>query len=391
MISCFIHKYTYFLCLQVEIIMDKLKKSGILGGYMGHVYTIEFQKRGLPHIHILIFINRQYCLQSPEQVDQVISAELPDPQTHPRLYRLVTKFMIHRPCGELNSSASCMQDRVCSKKYPRPFNTTTTISDGGYPTYRRRDNGWTFQMKSPITGSNEMIEIGNQWVVPYNPMLMLMLECHANLESCMSVKAFKYIHKYIYKGHDRITMAFGEQNNEVSQYLDARYVSTSEAVWRLLHFSMHSEKPTVVRLAVHCENEQNVVFTSDNLADVIARGPSQTTLTQWLAMNAKEADEEVRTGIVTRTSRDLLYQDYPQAYSWNNSTKKWSLRRQNMFAIGRLIFAHPTGKECFYLRLLLTVRRGCTSFVDIRTINGHTYDTFKDACRVLGLLEDDRE
>ncbi len=38
---------------------------------------------------------------------------------------------------------------------------------------------------------------------------------------CASICAIKYIHKYIYKGHDCTTMQFGCQPNEVEQYLDA--------------------------------------------------------------------------------------------------------------------------------------------------------------------------
>jgi hypothetical protein len=71
-------------------------------------------------------------------------------------------------------------------------------------------------------------------------------QVHANLECCISVQSFKYIHKYVYKGHDQTTMAIGEKKDEIQQYIDARYVSTSEAVWRLLHYDMHEETPNVV-------------------------------------------------------------------------------------------------------------------------------------------------
>jgi len=50
---------------------------------IGHVHTIEFQKRGLPHIHILIFLAPEACAQDPGMIDKVIRAEIPDPITHP--------------------------------------------------------------------------------------------------------------------------------------------------------------------------------------------------------------------------------------------------------------------------------------------------------------------
>jgi hypothetical protein len=38
------------------------------------------------------------------------------------------------------------------------------------------------------------------------------MEWHANMEACMGVHAFKYIHKYVYKGGDSATMAVGDEN-----------------------------------------------------------------------------------------------------------------------------------------------------------------------------------
>ncbi|KNZ74354.1 hypothetical protein J132_07212 [Termitomyces sp. J132] len=41
--------------------------------------------------------------------------------------------------------------------------------------------------------------------------------------------------------------------------------------------------------------------------------------------------------------------------------------------------------------MLLTVVTNATSWADLRTVNGHTYPTYKEACKALGLLEDDAE
>jgi hypothetical protein len=58
---------------------------------------------------------------------------------------------------------------------------------------------------------------------------------------CASICAIKYIHKYIYKGHDCTTMQFGCQPNEVEQYLDAWYVNVLEVAWHLFAMEMHEE------------------------------------------------------------------------------------------------------------------------------------------------------
>ncbi|CAG8467581.1 6869_t:CDS:2 [Cetraspora pellucida] len=89
-------------------------------------------------------------------------------------------------------------------------------------------------------------------------------------------------------------------------------------------------------------------------------------------------------------ARQYTYQEFPQHFTWNKFNKTWKLRKQD-FAIGRLYFTDPSAEERFYLRLLLTKVRGPRSFDHLKTINGTTYLTFKDACIALGLLEDDNE
>ena len=42
-----------------------------------HMYVIEYQKCGLPHIHILLIMANEENLVTAEDVDEVINAELP--------------------------------------------------------------------------------------------------------------------------------------------------------------------------------------------------------------------------------------------------------------------------------------------------------------------------
>lgn len=79
----------------------------------------------------------------------------------------------------------------------------------------------------------------NRWVVPYNPYLLNKYQSHINVEVCASVHAVKYIHKYVYKGADRTTLAITNTDYEITRYLQARYVSPAEAIWRLFEFSSY--------------------------------------------------------------------------------------------------------------------------------------------------------
>jgi hypothetical protein len=205
------------------------------------------------------------------------------------------------------------------------------------------------------------------------------------VESIASVKAVKYIYKYVYKGHDRTTMKFGRSQDEIRLYLDARYVSSCEANWRLYFFEVQDHEPSVLRLAVHLPNQQSVVFnpTRDTLEEAVAQNEDKdTTLTGWFKANALHQDDPV----VTST----LYQNFPNRMVWHTDGRFWTVRQQQ-YQIGRMYYAHPSSGEHFYLRLLLTVVPGATSYEDLRTHQGVLYPTFREACVAYGITEDDNE
>ena len=55
----------------------------------------------------------------------------------------------------------------------------------------------------------------------------------------------------------------GPGRDEIKEFVEARYCSTSEACWRTLEFSMGELYPKVQRLNVHLLNEHQVLFKSD--------------------------------------------------------------------------------------------------------------------------------
>jgi hypothetical protein len=197
------------------------------------------------------------------------------------------------------------------------------------------------------------------------------------------VDSVRYITKYIFKGHDRTTVALAEDQNrnEVKEYLDARYIGSVESCWHIFEFPMHAEKPTVYRLPVHLEDQQLIYYNADeNPDDVLERGAiKETQLTAWFKINQTNPE-----------ARNTSYQNFPKTWVFNPKNKAWKPRQRGQ-AIGRMYFASPSSGDRFYLRLLLTVVPGATSFANLRTINNVTFDTFKEACFALGLLEDDHE
>ncbi|RCV11374.1 hypothetical protein SETIT_2G180700v2 [Setaria italica] len=143
---------------KLEELKKMLMEKYILGKVRAFVYVVEFQKRGLPHAHFLLIMQRKYKITCPEQYDLLISAELPNKKKYPDLYRMVMKHMMHGPCGTLNSLCPCTRGCTsCKNRYPRPFCDSTSQGKDSYPIYRRCDDG----CKEIIRGH----VLDNQWVV----------------------------------------------------------------------------------------------------------------------------------------------------------------------------------------------------------------------------------
>ena len=176
--------------LKFESLLDDITKQGIFGEALGFVYTVEYQKRGLPHTHLIVFLARAARLSTPEAVDKYISTELPDAMTHQRLFDLVKQFMIHGPCGP-GTSSPCMDGRnQCSKRFPKSFRANTEITGDSFVHTRRRDDG-------------RFIRVGNHYVdnrsvISYCPYLTLRYEAHINVECTAGFHAVKYIYKVRY-------------------------------------------------------------------------------------------------------------------------------------------------------------------------------------------------
>jgi hypothetical protein len=328
--------------LKVKELERLLYERGYCGRVVGHVHTIEFQKRGLPHIHLIIFFASEHKLRTPEDVDSLIRAEIPDPVTEPVMHAHVMKYMIHTPCGHHNPNAPCMVDGKCSKGFPKAFQEATSMDRNRYPTYRRPDNGKVYKLPSGV-------EVDNRWVVPYMPALLSRIPCHMNGECVYSIKSIKYMHKYIYKGHDRTTMAFGQNIDEIEQYLHARYVSSHESIWRLFSFPLHAEHPTVYVQHVHLPDEQTVTYRDDQNAQHVIE---MATRKDSILMAFFKAVQTLPS------AANLLYQEMPDAHVWQEKTRVWSVRKQGSPAIGRMVFVHPNAGERYFLRLLLTAVRG---------------------------------
>lgn len=370
--------------LKVGEIVRDLKK-GIFGPYAGHVNTIEYQKRGLPHMHLLLFLRPGYQINTPRMVDEIVCAEIPDPIWDPTgvITSIVTGQLTHGPCGDDHPFAACMESRnngpkKCQKGFPKPFCSSTNMGGDGYPEYRRRNDGRRF------TDRNGNV-FTNAHIVPYNPYLCQKFTSHINVEICANVGAIKYIHKYIYKGTDRSTISVQDDKDEIAQYIRGRYIGPAEAFWRIFEFHTHQGYPPVQHLDIHLEGQQCCRYDPNLPREAIEEKISckVTTLIAFFEYNRLNED-----------GRETLYQDFPWNHTFETPSGQkafWKRRTINLHSIGRIWHCSPTAGERYYLRLLLTAVYGPTSFTDLYDFEGITYPTYHAACISRGLAENDQE
>lgn len=157
--------------------IQDITENQIFGRVEAIIYVIEFQKRCLPHGHTLVILHPDDKPRTPEDVDHLVCAELPDPEIEPELFHTVSALLLHGPCGVHNPSRACTKDGKCTKHYPRPFRDTTSLVEDSYPAYRRRNDGRTVEKQG--------FTFDNRYVVPYPKYVTFTL-----LRSYFSTKTF---------------------------------------------------------------------------------------------------------------------------------------------------------------------------------------------------------
>ncbi|KAL2990436.1 hypothetical protein AAZX31_11G201000 [Glycine max] len=292
--------------------------------------------------------------------------------------------MVHGPCGCLNHGSPCMKKGKCSRFYPKMFQPHTVLDADGFPVYRRRNNGNAIEKNGVI--------VDNRYIVPYNPRLLRKYQAYINIEWCNQSTSIKYLFKYINKGYDRVTAVLidedndqtengGTHNDEIKEYIDCIYICPCESTWRIFGFPIHGKKPVVERLHFHLLGQHSVLYEDhDDIDDVLSKPSiSDSKFISWMNTNQNSVE-----------GRNLTYAEFVSKFVYNQKKRCWHLRKKG-YTIGRLLWVPPITGELFYLRMMLTICKGPTSFEDLRTVDNVQYSTYKEACFVVGFLQDDKE
>lgn len=373
------------------------------------IYSVEFQKRGLPHAHILIKFKAD--LTNPVDIDSVISAEMPD---DPDDAELVRRFMLHNhpspDSGRINSYCQRKNSDStysCRFGYPQPLQEHTTIDRAGRVHYRRR-------------------KPGDERVVPHCLPLLRKFQCHINVEVASSSHLFQYIFKYIHKGlsHSfslsmkpntyiiigpdrarfRLSNGSEESIDEIEEYYSGRCLSAMEAAWRILGFHITSKDPSVTSLPIHLPSSpHHRQYTRRN-------GTNANSLSLLERYFLRPCGTFALRDGSTQSFDDLTYSQYfsffrlekyshenvnrPRYYLESSSAagtfQMHAVLRLQQAHITRLQQARPSEGERYYLRALL-MNRTARSFTDLLTVDGIQHDVFQDAAVALGLFANENE
>ena len=387
------------------------------GRLLYSIHRIEFQKRGLPHAHILLKYSNDCTL--PGDIDRVISAHIPEAADDAETVR---RFMIH-PTHNSNIINNIPPSPENPLKYCEKWKDSVRMCRFGYPK--------SAQEKTTFDTSNRVLYHRGErdaFVVPYCLPLIRKFQCHMNMEIAGCGQLFQYLFKYIHKGiieyvfaNYRVNTAIiigpdqakfrvhvqddGSTNeetiDEIQEYWRGRYLSAPEATWRILGYNITQKTPAVTALPVHLPGSlhhqryyrSNPSLTLSNLEHYFAR-PKGTFL----------------DGTNERDFKDLCYTEYfarfrLQKYNEGNIGKpKFFLERHvegtpamhvvqrdpSRPHLSRLQSVHITRGELFYLRSLLLSRPG-TSWEDLQTVGDTIHPTFQAACIALGLFADKNE
>ena len=373
-----------------------LTVNGIMGKARAWVTVFERQMRGLWHAHISLLTN---LALSEGEIDDWIQCQIPDEEEDPEYYELVKKHMVHGPCGKRNPNAPCMilnksGAKVCRAGFPKPFNEKTHLQQNGYPNYARPNNGRVIRK-----GSNVFT---NQDVVAHNRYVLLKYKCHCNVEYTATLSTVRYQFKYQHKGNDLATIQLesneaGKAKNEISMYVNSRFIDPHLAVWRIFEYKVQDRFPAVMRLDIHEEDKQFVYFKPGQEGDKVDK-PKVTKLMAWLCYNRDQYNRMCDGEEYDENYDQFTYMQFPEHYTYNESAKedchKWRPRKNRkdfVECIGRIYTVPRTTDDKYFLRMLLHHQKGATCFADIRTVDGIVHETYKSAAGALGLLSDDRE
>jgi len=359
------------------------------------VRVIEYQRRGLPHAHIVIKFKEHSSIPRYEDktalaawIDRQITAVYPttstdeEPLEPNETYEvdleyadMVKSHMMHKCFPE--SNGGCKNEKnICSKGFDmNVVSDKTTFDQKGFPKYRR----------PTIKSLN---------VVPHNKELLKDWNGHANVEFAGSTYTVIYLYKYLFKGSKAVKLRLTNaddvrDDDEITLYLRGRYLCSMDCYWRILgHDTYPSPTPAVRIVKVVTEMKAISTLEDRKVPDIVVyfNRPHELyylkytelfNMYTWSHKRPKGFRENNPGNYVVSISGYSI-----DIFLFKRSKAKTSITRLETIAI--------TAGELFFLRLIL-YNYPKQTYADCMQFNNRSYATYQEAAVAAGIVKDNDE
>jgi len=235
----------------------KDKTTPVFGEVEDHFWRIEYQSRGAPHVHCILWIKNAPILgrNTTEEVQQYINSictcSMPNADTSPTLHNLVQQFQVHK-CNKYCTKSYKRQGsfyKKCRFGFPRPVRAEIEVSDVIDCMAISRNKQPRKRLYQLPRNDSE------QYVNDYNPALLLANQANVDVQYIghLGSRLPYYITDYITKHerseqdamwHDIFTSTKTLGSNAMSfllKSIKSRQVGANEAADRLLGHKLHSK------------------------------------------------------------------------------------------------------------------------------------------------------
>uniref|UniRef100_A0A0K0FT29 Helitron_like_N domain-containing protein n=1 Tax=Strongyloides venezuelensis TaxID=75913 RepID=A0A0K0FT29_STRVS len=304
--------------------MIVLLKLGIFGDIEYLFYSVEVQKRGLPHTHILL--NLKNFDKSTQNVDNVISADIPDRNVDPELYDLVVRHMLHHDCPNIKEKEPCWDKSKDRFSYLFKY----FVKDG-------ETNKVNVELLFNDEKKDEISEYQKVRCVGPTDATWKIFE-YPIVANTVTVEVLYLHEKPDYNGKYKIPVE------------DEDFINAPELITNTEAFKHLITTNTI-------GNSKLMAYFDLMMKEFCKSKPNQDILNLTYE-NVSTIDQE----------------DIPR-----RERGAWIRRKVNTKVIGRIITIPKAKKELFAMRVLLIHRKGVKSFEDLKTINGVQFKTYDNA------------
>ena len=360
--------------------LNYIKNKKIFGCIKGFVWRDEFQQRGLPHAHILIWSD--FDTDNPKNIDRVLTTRLPnDPfeenQANQKLLKqLIVKYEKHshsQRCKKGNSDE-------CIYNYPKPALKETRIINNRYEF--ARDEGKIESM-----------------IVPFNVELLCLIRSHIEIEPVVSNSCIGYVMKYCTKDSDSANIYLKEDsmycgqkvsnNDLLRKYYSSHVVSGCEAFELINGYKKRGISPRIIMISIHLDGEKFIYTSIKATKEEIEKKRSLSSLLERYFLRPKES-----------VFNNLTICEYYSLYSYSplekysewkdNGNPSMFISKRNEKVICYLREVNMNNIELFSLRLLLN-KFPARSYKELYYYQGLHYESFREVAVVSGLLPNGNE